>query len=244
SNSSTSSSSRESLTRNSLSSPSRNSPSPGRETIPSIGHEYADRASACVPAPDASQGEALAGDAAPHADGICRAARAFVVLVPRRCVAARRARCARRGARLRRARAHRPRRALRLARVRARGETLRRSCDHGFGADARRPLARDAARRDAGRLREPLPPHHRGARTHTATRARVATAGRAGARPGAPRGPERRPDLPLRLLAPRTGTAQPDRSGPARARVRTRPLLHRAAAPVRTRRPPSPEAPP
>ena len=59
-------------------------------------------------------------------DGLRRAALPLRVLVPRRCVPAGGARRAGGRARLRGARAHRPRRRLRLARVRARGQVLRR----------------------------------------------------------------------------------------------------------------------
>ena len=76
------------------------------------------------------------------------------------------------------ARAHRPRRRLRLARVRARRQALRRPADHRRGADARRPLARHAPRRDAAGLREPLPAAHRRARGHTARGKGVAAAPR------------------------------------------------------------------
>ena len=77
-----------------------------------------------------------------------RVALPFGVQLPRRRVAARGARRAGGGARVRGARAHRPRRRLRLARVRARGEGLRRAADHRRGDHARRRRARHAARRD------------------------------------------------------------------------------------------------
>src|SRR5215212_6025958 len=89
-----------------------------------------------------------------------RAPQPLLVLLPRRCLAAGGAGRAGGGARLRGARAHRPRRAVRIARVRARGEGLRGPPDHRRRALADRRLARDVARGDAAGLLQPLPVDH------------------------------------------------------------------------------------
>src|SRR5438093_8850123 len=142
--------------------PKSASPSPGLCTTPGIASEYDDRAAARVSAPDSEEGQALTEYSQEQHRSVRRAARPFVVLVPRRGVAAGRARRQRRRARLSSARAHRPRRGLRLARVRTRGQALRRASYHRRRADARGRLARDRPRGDREGLREPLPPDYRG----------------------------------------------------------------------------------
>ena len=119
-------------------------------------------------------------------------------------------------ARLRGARAHRPRRRLRLARVRARGEALRRPRDHRRRGHARTAAcARDACSSRRAGLREPLPAAHRRARAHAAEgEEREPAAARA--RPGAARGAERGARLPLRLRAPRARRPRPERRRRAR----------------------------
>ena len=57
-------------------------------------------------------------------------------------------------------------------------------------------------------------------------------AGAATPRPGVTGGAERRSRLPLRLRAGRLGGARSERRGAARARLRPRPLLRRAAAAI------------
>ena len=82
-------------------------------------------------------------------------------------------------------------------------------------------LARDAARRDAEGLREPLPAPNPGA---------FREAPRATARPGGARGERRRPRLPLRVRTPRAGRAQPERRRPAGTGTRPGTLLRGAPA--------------
>src|SRR3989475_1564874 len=79
------------------------------------------------------------------------------VFFPRRCLPPRAARAHGVAARLLGAGAHRSQRPVRLAGVRARSEAARPPGDHRRGADARRRLPRDAARRNARRIREPVP---------------------------------------------------------------------------------------
>src|SRR5690242_16122159 len=118
-----------------------------------------------LPSRSPSSGGSETGSIAGKHD-VRRAARALGVLVPRRRVAAGGAGGDGGRARLRGARAHRPRRRLRIARVRACGEALRRAPDHRRGDHARQRRTRDAARRKRVRLREPVPPAHRGACRH------------------------------------------------------------------------------
>ena len=149
---------------------SKRSPSPGRLTIGSMGGSYDVHLARCLSGPRRCGRRAAFRSGAWHRGArhrscaVRRAARALGLLVPRRRVAARRAGGASGRARLRRARAHRPRRRLRLARVRTRGEALRCPPDHRRRGDDRRRRTSDAALRDAGRLREPLPHPHRRAR--------------------------------------------------------------------------------
>src|SRR6266540_840020 len=100
------------------------SPSPGRTTIPSIAPEYDGRATARVSPSNAEEGAARSWDAAAGDNAVRGAARALVILVPRRSVAAGGARRPRGRARAHGNRAHRSRRRLRLARVRARRQAL------------------------------------------------------------------------------------------------------------------------
>src|SRR5438128_2551189 len=157
--------------------PKSASPSPALWMTPAIASEYDGRASARVSAPDAEEGATGADRRAANCGPVRRATCAFVVLVPRRSVAAGGARGAGRRAWLSGARAHRPRRRVRLAGVRARSETLRRTSHHRGGADAGGPVSRHAARRDPEGIREPLPAAHGGARAHEACRQGIAAAG-------------------------------------------------------------------
>ena len=99
-----------------------------------------------------------------------RAALPLGVLVPRRCVASRGARRPGGGARLRGARAHRPRRRLRLARVRARGEVVGLRPITGAEVTLEGGCARHSARARSRGLRESLPHPHGGARRDTPRR--------------------------------------------------------------------------
>ena len=94
--------------------------------------------------------------------------------------------------------------------------------------------ARDAARRDPRRVREPLPAAHGGARGDTRAGREGAAAARP-ARPRAARRPQRRPRLPLRLRAPGARLLDPNGAARARAGLRPRALLRRAAAALRAR---------
>src|SRR6266581_5473365 len=76
------------------------------------------------------------------------------VFFPRRCISPRAARAHGVAARLLGAGTHRSQRPVRFAGIRARSEAARPPGDHRRGADARRRLPRDAARRAARRLAE------------------------------------------------------------------------------------------
>src|SRR5580765_7855728 len=166
--------------------PNSTSPSPGLSTTPAIAGEYDDRASTRVPASHAKAGPAGARSAETEHDPVRRAARALVLLVPRRRVTPGGARRRRGRARLSRARPDRPRRRLRLPGVRACGEALRRPPDHRRRADARRPLARHRPRRDGAGLLEPLPAGHGGSCAYPSQGEPAARRARAG--PAPPRG--------------------------------------------------------